>query len=145
SASRSAPKELGELAGRAPDVWTRSFALSTQARALLSLGSLKEARKAAEQSAALYPFSGPAHLALGLCALRQKDEARGLEALGKAVELEPTDAGGHLALADALSRSGLNARAVEHYQWYLRLAANGPDQLRVKRALAQLKKRLALR
>jgi len=140
SASRSAPKELGEMASRAPEFWTRSFALSTQARVLLSLGSVKEARKAAEQSAALYPFSGPAHLAMGLCALRQKDEARALEELAKAVELDPTDAGAHLALADALSRSGPNAQAAEHYQWYLRLAANGPDQLRVKRALAQLKK-----
>ena len=145
TATRSAPKELNELAGRAPEFWNRSFALSTLARVLLSVGSAKEARKAAEQSVALYPFSGPAHLALGLCALRQKDDARALEELTKAVELDPTDAGGHLALADALSRSGPNAQAVEHYQWYLRLAANGPDQLRVKRALAQLKKRLALR
>jgi len=144
--SKAASKELTELSQRAPEFWDRSFALSTLARVLLSAGTVKEARKAAEQSVSLYPFSGPAHLALGLVALRQKDDGRAREELTKAVELDPTHAGAHLALADALVRSDqLKAQAVEHYQWFLRLGASGADQLRVKRALPNLKKKLALR
>ena len=88
------------------------------------------------------------YLATGVIieALRQKDDGRAREELAKAVELDPTHAGAHLALADALVRSDqLRAQAVEHYQWFLRLGASGADQLRVKRALPNLKKKLALR
>ncbi len=144
--SKGAAKELGELAQRAPEFWNRSFALSTLARVLLSSGLLKEARKSAEQSVSLYPLSGGAHFALGAVAQRQKEESRAREELAKAVELDPTHAGAHLVLADALARNDeMRAQAVEHYQWYLRLGATGADQLRVKRALANLKKKLALR
>ncbi len=146
AASKPAARELTDLAQRAPEFWNRSFALSTLARILLETGSVKEARKAAEQSVALDPHSGVAHLALGMVLLRQKEDSRANEELAKAVELDPTDSGAHLALADALVRNDqLRVPALEHYQWFLKLASGGAQQLRVKKMLPNLKKKLALR
>ncbi len=146
AASKSAARELTDLAQRAPEFWNRSFALSTLARILLETGSVREARKAAEQSVALDPYSGVAHLALGMVLLRQKDDGRANEELAKAVELDPTDSGAHLALADALVRNDqLRVSALQHYEWFLKLASGGAQQLRVKKMLPNLKKKLALR
>jgi Tfp pilus assembly protein PilF len=78
--------------------------------------------------------------------LRQKEEGRAREELAKAVELDPTDSSAHLALADALVRNDqLRVSALEHYQWFLKLGSGGAQQLRVKRMLPNLKKKLALR
>jgi tetratricopeptide (TPR) repeat protein len=146
AASKSAARELTDLAQRAPEFWNRSFALSTLALVLVETGSVKEARRAAEQSVSLYPYSGVAHLALGTVLLRQKEEGRAREELAKAVELDPTDSSAHLALADALVRNDqLRVSALEHYQWFLKLGSGGAQQLRVKRMLPNLKKKLALR
>ncbi len=146
AASKPAARELTDLAHRAPEFWNQSFAFSTLARILLETGSVKEARKAAEQSVALDPYAGVAHLALGMVLLRQKEESRANEELAKAVELDPTDSGAHLALADSLVRNDqLRVSALEHYQWFLKLASGGAQQLRVKRMLPNLKKKLALR
>lgn len=141
-----AARELSDLAQKAPQIWNRAFAQSTLARALMIGGSLKDARKAAEQAIALDPNSGIAHLALGLIALRQKDDGKAREALGRAVELEPSHGMAQLAFADALARSEqTRPQAVHHYQMFLRIGGGQADQLRVKRQLASLKKKVALR
>jgi len=141
-----APRELSELAQKAPQIWNKAFAQSTLARALMIGGSLKDARKAAEQAVAVYPNSGLAHLALGLIALRQKDDGKAREALGRAVELEPSHGIAQLAFADALAKNEqTRAQAVEHYQMFLRIGGGPADQLRAKRQLASLKKKVALR
>ena len=146
AASKPGARELTDLAQRAPEFWNRSFAFATLARVLLEVGSVKEARKAAEHSVALDPYSGMAHLALGTVLLRQKEDSRANEELAKAVELDPTDGGAHLALADSLVRSDqLRVSALEHYQWFLKLASGSAQQLRVRRMLPNLKKKLAQR
>ncbi len=137
---------MAEIAQRAPQVWNKAFAQSTLARVLMAGGLLKDARKAAEQAVALDPNSGIAHLSLGLVALRQKDDSTAKEELARAVELEPSHGTAHLALADALARSEqTRPQAVEHYQLFLQIGSGPADQLRVKRTLASLKKKLALR
>ncbi len=146
SGSRSAARELGEIAGKSPRPWNRSFAQATLARVLLSTGGTKEARAAAEKAVALVPSSGQAHFALGLVALHQKDETKAREELAKAAALDPSYGGIRLALADLLARRQEDvAEALEHYRAFLRIGGNPRDESRVKRLLPNLKKTLASR
>ncbi len=79
------------------------------ARVLLNAGALKDARAAADEAVKLAPFSGRAYLALGLVALKQRQEEPALAALTKAVELEPSHGMARLALADALVKQDRGA------------------------------------
>jgi cellulose synthase operon protein C len=91
----------------------------------------------------LDPHSGRSQLALGLVALRQRQEAAARSALSRAAELEPVDSNVRLALADALARSDAEvARAVAEYEAYLELAPEAAEAARVKKALPALKRRL---
>lgn len=139
---RGAARTLQDLADKAPTVWDKAFAQTTLARVLLGAGAVKEARAAADEAVKLAPFNGRAHLALGLVAFKQRQEAPAREALAKAVELEPTDGLAHLALADVLVRESSELlRAVEAYEAFLRLAGGAPEANRVKKALPLLKRR----
>ncbi|MCP3138508.1 tetratricopeptide repeat protein [Pyxidicoccus xibeiensis] len=141
---RPAARTLQDLAARAPTVWDKAFAHATMARVLLGAGVLKEARTAADEAVRLAPYDGRSHLALGLVALKQRQEAAAKTELAKAVELEPTDGLAHLALADVLVRESAELpRAVESYESFLRLAGGSPEAARVKKALPNLKKKAA--
>lgn len=141
---RGAARTLEDLTARAPTVWDKAFARATMARALLGAGAVKDARTAADEAVRLAPFDGRAQLALGMVALKQKQEDVARAALQKAVELEPTDGMARLALADALVReSGALPQAVESYEAFLKLAGGSNEAARVKKALPSLKKKAA--
>jgi len=144
SGGRGAARTLEDLASRAPTVWDKAFAQAAMARVLLGAGVLKDARAAAEEAVRLAPYQGRSHLALGLVALKQRQEAVAKASLLKAVELEPTDGPAHLALADVLVRESAElSRAVESYEAFLRLAGGSEEAGRVKKALPSLKKKAA--
>jgi tetratricopeptide (TPR) repeat protein len=145
--TKLAVRELSELGKSAHTNWDRAFAEATRARVLLVTGAAKEARKAADQAVALAPFSGGAHLALGLCAQRAKDDAKAREAFTRAAELEPVYGAVRLALADSLARGGPDElqKAIEEYEAFLRIGGSDGDLARVKKGLPVLKKRLAQR
>ncbi|WP_164006846.1 tetratricopeptide repeat protein [Pyxidicoccus trucidator] len=141
---RAAARTLEDLSSRAPTVWDKGFAQATMARVLLGAGVVKDARTAADEAVRLAPHAGRSHLALGLVALKQRQEPVAKTALAKAVELEPTDGLAHLALADVLVRDSAELpRAVESYETFLRLADGSPEAARVKKALPALKKKAA--
>ncbi|MCY1016037.1 tetratricopeptide repeat protein [Pyxidicoccus sp. MSG2] len=144
SGGRAAARTLEDLAARAPTVWDKAFAQATMARVLLGAGVLKDARSAADEAVRLAPYEGRSYLALGMVALKQRQEAAAKTALAKAVELEPTDGLAHLTLADVLVRESAELpRAVESYEAFLRLAGDSPEAARVKKALPVLKKKAA--
>ncbi|NMO22391.1 tetratricopeptide repeat protein [Pyxidicoccus fallax] len=141
---RPAARTLEDLAARAPTTWDKAFARAAMARVLLGAGALKDARAAADEAVKLAPHEGRSHLALGLVALKQRQEAEAKAALSKAVELEPTDGPAHLALADLLVRESAELpRAIESYEAFLRLAGGSQEAARVKKALPSLKKKAA--
>jgi len=141
---RAAARTLEDLSARAPTVWDKAFAQATMARVLLGAGVLKDARSAADEAVRLAPYAGRSHLALGLVALKQRQEPEAKAALAKAVELEPTDGLAHLTLADVLVRDATELpRAVASYEAFLRLAGGSPEAARVKKALPALKKKAA--
>ncbi|WP_342380168.1 tetratricopeptide repeat protein [Myxococcus stipitatus] len=144
SGGRTVARTLEDLAARAPTPWDKAFAQAAMARVLLGAGALKEARAAADEAVRLAPFEGRSYLALGMVALKQRQEAAAKTALLKAVELEPTDGPAHLALADVLVRESAElVRAVDAYETFLRLAGSSEDAARVKKALPSLKKKAA--
>ncbi|AKQ68130.1 TPR repeat protein [Myxococcus hansupus] len=141
---RGAARTLEDLAARAPSVWDKAFARTTMARALLGAGAVKDARTAADEAVRLAPFDGRAQLALGMVALKQKQEPVAKAALLKAVELEPADGMARLALADLLVREpGELPQAVASYEAFLKLAGGSNEAARVKKALPSLKKKAA--
>ncbi|GHG93578.1 tetratricopeptide repeat protein [Comamonas sp. JC664] len=141
---RGAARTLEDLAARAPTVWDKAFARTTMARALLGAGAVKDARTAADEAVRLAPFDGRAQLALGMVALKQKQEPVAKAALLKAVELEPADGMARLALADLLVREpGELPQAVASYEAFLKLAGGSNEAARVKKALPSLKKKAA--
>jgi cellulose synthase operon protein C len=142
---RAAAKALQSIAEKAPAVWDKAFAQTAIARVLLNAGggALKEARAAADEAVRLAPSSGRAHLALGLVALKQRQEEPALAALTKAVELEPTHGMARLALADVLARKQEELpRALQEYEAFLRLAGSSEEAKRVKKVLPNLKRRV---
>jgi tetratricopeptide (TPR) repeat protein len=146
SGGRTGAKELIEMAQKAPEVWNKALALSTASRLMLASGAARDAAKLAEQSVATLPRSAEAHLALGLVEMRLKDQAKAREQLERAVELQPGYAAAHLALADLLiSDDQTRSLAIEHYRAFQRTAGAAPELQRVKRILANLKRKVALR
>jgi Tfp pilus assembly protein PilF len=139
---RTAAKALDAIAGKATAVWDKAFAQTAKARVLLNAGALKDARTAADEAVKLAPFSGQAYLALGLVALKQKQEEPALAALTKAAELEPAHGMVRLALADVLVKKPEELpRAIQEYEAFLKLAEKSDEAKRVKKLLPTLKKR----
>jgi Tfp pilus assembly protein PilF len=145
SANRAAVKDLETWAGSATYAHDRALAKAALARVQLQLGAMKEARKDADDAVALGGASvAQAHLALGLVAAKQKEDARAKEALQKAVELDPTNGSLYLALGDALAKAeGDPAETAKAYETFLKMGGAPADTARVEKALESLKKKLA--
>ncbi|HZH04915.1 MAG TPA: tetratricopeptide repeat protein, partial [Myxococcaceae bacterium] len=145
--ARPAVKEMAALLPKAQRAWDRAWVLTAKSRALLSSNALKESRATAEEAVKQAPALAAGHLALGLVALKQKDDSTAREALARAVTLDPLSGGARLGMADALFRSGAAElpRAAEQYQAFLKIGGSSSDEARVKRLLQGLKKRLAAR
>ncbi|MBE2254298.1 MAG: tetratricopeptide repeat protein, partial [Myxococcus sp.] len=142
---RPTPKEeLLALQKQAFAVWDRALVDATLARVLLEERDLKRAHELAESATRTAPFSAPAWFALGEVSRKQKNEARALEAYGKAAEYDQSWAAARLAHADALLRSGGEgpARALPEYEAVLTLSQNDAELARVKKTVAALKKQL---
>ncbi|WP_179956297.1 tetratricopeptide repeat protein [Melittangium boletus] len=142
SGGRDAATQLRDIAQKASQPWDKAFAQASLARVLLATGAAKEAREAADEAVRLAPYSGRSHVALGAVALKQGDEKTAVQALSRAVELEPVDGLAWLSLADALARQpSENARALQAYETFLKLAAGSPEAGRVKKALPALQRK----
>jgi tetratricopeptide (TPR) repeat protein len=146
-ANKSQVKDLDRLARESVSAWDKSFAQATLARVLAGTGHVKEAGMRAQEAITLAPWSGDAHLAVGLVAERLRDGAAAKEAFAKAVELDPSHGGYVLELADSLARGNDDdqEKAVREYERFLRLGGSERDEARVKRTLATLKRRLVSR
>lgn len=142
--SKQTLRELETVLKNVTDVYDRSFALATQARVQLALNATTGAKKSAEEAVKLSPYSGIAHHALGMVALKLKDDATAKASLQKAVELEPAWTSFRLALADTLARGSDEdqQKSVSEYETFLRLGGNEADVARVKKNLPLLKKKL---
>ncbi len=147
SGAKAAVKELQPLSKSAPS-WDRAWALAAMARAQLALGSVREARRLADEAASLGPASSEVHWVLGQVAQKERNEDKALEALRRAVELDPSSAPARLTLADALAQGGteeLVKESVAQYEAFLRRGGSDREVTRVKKLIPTLKKKLAKR
>ena len=145
SGAKPAARVLAERAEKSKAAWDRGQAYAALARAELAMGAAARAKKAAEQAVAVAPYLGNAHWALGLCAARQKDGEKAKAELRRAADLEPAHAGIRLAAADFLARTGDLEAAIRDYEILLKLGGEPAETSRVRKALPELKKRLASR
>lgn len=114
------PARRPERAAPAPD---NAYA---QARRLAGILRWDEAQDFSDQAIAATPLWAPAHLLQGLVLSERGRHDDALGALRRCVYLDPGLAVGHLALADALRRSGLSARAARALAEAGRLAVGRP-------------------
>ncbi|MBL8957707.1 MAG: tetratricopeptide repeat protein [Myxococcaceae bacterium] len=137
-------KDLADAKNKAVHSWDRALAYAALARVKLQSGALKDARTAADDALQLAPFGAPAHYASALVAQRQKEDAKALEELQRATELDPSWGAARLAYADLLVRQGPGelAKAVAEYEAFLSVSQAEPDVSRVKNSLKTLKKKL---
>ncbi|MBL8918835.1 MAG: tetratricopeptide repeat protein [Myxococcaceae bacterium] len=143
--ARPTPKEeLLALQKQAFAVWDRALVDASLARVLLEERDLKHALEQAEAATRAAPFSAPAWFAMGEVARKQKNDAKALEAWGKAAEYDPSWAQARLAYADALMRAGGEgpAKALPEYEAVLGLTQNEAELARVKKVVTALKKQL---
>jgi tetratricopeptide (TPR) repeat protein len=138
SANRAAVKELQAWARDAVYAHDRALAKAALSRVQLQLGSVKEARKDAEEAVALGP-----QVAQALAAAKQKEADKSKEALQRAVELDPTNGALYLALGDALAKGGDPQETAKAYETFLKMGGAPADTARVEKALESLKKKLA--
>lgn len=143
--ARPTPKEeLLALQKQAFAVWDRALVDASLARVLLEERDLKHALEQAESATRAAPFSAPAWFAMAEVARKQKNEAKALEAWGKAAEYDQSWAQARLSLADALMRGGGEGpvKALPEYEAVLGLTQNEADLARVKKVVTALKKQL---
>lgn len=142
---RPTPKEeLLALQKQAFAVWDRALVDASLARVLLEERDLKHALELAESATRTAPFSAPAWYALAEVSRKQKNDAKALEAYGKAAEYDQSWAAARLNYADALMRGGGEgpAKALPEYEAFLTLSQNEADLARVKKVVPALKKQL---
>jgi tetratricopeptide (TPR) repeat protein len=141
---KPAVKELSDWAKNAPHSWDRAIAFAALARLQATSGALKDAKIAADEAVTLMPFLAVTHYAAGVVALRQKDDAKALEEMGRAAELDASFSAGVLAYADMLARGDNESlkRGLQWYEAYLQVSQNEGERGRVQRGLPLLKKRL---
>jgi tetratricopeptide (TPR) repeat protein len=141
----AAAKEINDSLQTQSMASERSFALAALSQVKLHAGNPGEARKLAEDSVHFSPFDGEGYLALGLAAHKLKDEAVARTSLQKATELDPASARAHLALADFFARgtTGDLSGAISEYETFLALSEGTGEESRVKRALSNLKRKVA--
>jgi len=144
SGGKPAVKELSDWAKNAPTSWDRAMAYASLARLQATSGALREAKTAADEAVSLMPFLAVTHYAAGVVALRQKDDAKALEEMGRAAELDASYSAGVLAYADLLARGDNESlkRGVIWYEAFLAVSQNEAERGRVQRGLPLLKKRL---
>ena len=143
--ARPTPKEeLLALQKQAFAVWDKALVDASLARVLLEERDLKNALELAESATRTAPASAPAWFALAEVARKQKNEAKALEAYGKAAEFDQSWAQARLSYADALMRSGGEGprKALPEYEAVLVLSQNEADVARVKKTVVALKKQL---
>ncbi len=143
---KPAPRDvLGQLINRSQHAWEKGFLQATLARCDLAGGDLKAAREAVDEALVTAPFHPVAWFAAAEIAKREKDDAKALEAWGKAAELDGSWSQARLAYADALAKAGGDSlpKAVTQYEAVLMIDQNENDLARVKKTLTALKKQLS--
>ncbi len=141
---KATAKELSDWAKNAPNSWDRAMAYAALARLQATSGALREAKTAADEALLLMPHLAVTHYAAGVVALRQKDDPKALEEMGRAAELDASFSAGVLAYADLLARGDNDSlkRGVIWYEAFLAVSQNQAERGRVQRGLPLLKKRL---
>jgi tetratricopeptide (TPR) repeat protein len=138
-----AVKDLTDAKSKAVHSWDRALAAATIARVKLQLNNPKEAREAADEALSLAPNAAPPHYASGLVEMRLKNDAKALEELAKAAELDPSWGNARLAYADLLVRQGPEQlpKAISEYEAFLGVSQSDSDVSRVKSDLKRLKQK----
>ncbi len=143
--ARPTPKEeLLALQKSAFAVWDKALVDATLSRVLLEDRDTKNAADNAESATRTAPFSSPAWFAMGEVARRQKNDAKALEAYGKAAEYDQSWAQARMMYGDALLKvtGAENAeKARGEYEAVLGLSQNEADLARAKKLAGQLKKK----
>jgi tetratricopeptide (TPR) repeat protein len=142
---RPAPKDmLNQLINRSTHAWEKGFLQATLARVELAGNDVKGARGSIDDAMSTAPNHPAVWYALGEVARREKDEAKALEAYGKAAELDGSWSQARLAYADALAKQGGDSlpKAVTQYEAVLLIDQNENDLARVKKTVTALKKQL---
>ncbi len=139
-------KTVAELLKSSPPSWDKALILTTKAQALLQAGAGKEARAAAEEAVAMMPAFGFTHYALARVLFRLNgNDPRAVEEAQKAALADGGYAAARLFYADLLVRGDNESKkqAVREYEAFLALSSNEGELARVRKALPDLKKRLA--
>jgi tetratricopeptide (TPR) repeat protein len=143
---KPAPREiLGQLINRSQHAWEKGFLQATLARVELAANDVKGARASVDEAMGTAPFHPAVWFAAGEVAKREKDDAKALEAWGKAAELDGSWSQARLAYADALAKAGGDSlpKALTQYEAVLLIDQNEGDLARVKKAVTALKKQLS--
>ena len=141
----SKSKELiNGLLGRSTNAWEKGWLLSTLARIQLLDNDAGGARESVEEALKEAPFHPAVWFANGEVFKREKNDAKAIEAWGKAAEFDGSWSQVRLAYADALARQGGGAlpQAITQYEAVLVIDQNEGDLARVKKTIATLKKQL---
>ena len=102
-------------------------------------GEIEAAAAAFRQASDLDPTEALAWTNLGVVLIRSGDEARGIEALRRALRAVPGYPEAHRNLAVALDRQGRRREAARHYRAFLaRSAADNPDCAAIAARLAEI-------
>lgn len=139
-------KAAAEILKGSPASWDKAVILSAKAQALLQVGAGKDAKAAAEEAVQLMPAMGFTHYALAKVLFRlNANDPAAVEEAQKAAIADGGYAAARLFYADLLSRGDNEAkkRAVGEYEAFLALSTSEGDVARVRKALPDLKKRLA--
>jgi tetratricopeptide (TPR) repeat protein len=141
SSKPTAKEELEELDKRAFSALDKAVVQATLARVLLEEKDVASAADVADAASKIHPYSAVAWFAVGEVAKRAKDDAKALEAFGKAAQFDQSWSGARLAYADALIKSGAEGakQALAEYEAVLTLSQNEADLARVRRVVATLK------
>jgi len=143
---KPAPREvLAQLISRSQNAWEKGFLQATLARVNLAGGDGKGAREAIDDAMVSAPNHPAVWFAAGEVAKREKDEAKAVEAWGKAAELDGSWSQARLSYADALAKAGGDSlpKALTQYEAVLLIDQNENDLARVKKTVTALKKQLS--
>ncbi len=142
---KPSPKDLlNQLITRSTNAWEKGFLQATLARVELVANDVKGARSSVDDAMTSAPNHPAVWYALGEVAKREKDDAKAVEAYGKAAELDGSWSQARLAYADALAKQGGDSlpKAVTQYEAVLVIDQNENDLARVKKTVTTLKKQL---
>ncbi len=137
-------EELAALLKTAINSWDKGFAQAALARVMIEEKDLKGAQAMAEDATQTAPASAAAWFALGEASKKMKNDAKALEAYGKAAEFDGSWSTARLGYADQLVHAGGEnvARALPEYEAVLTLSQNDADVARARKTVLALKKQL---